>query len=123
MHRCGNQKRNSLVRAFSDAALGKLFSLLTSKIEQRDGQVIKVDRFFLSTKTCHCCGWKWEDMLLSDRVFLCQNLHCAYYQFEQDHDYNASLNIVREALYPIGLIDQAIAGTGSDDVNLAVDAG
>ena len=63
-------------------------------------------------------------MALSDRVFLCQNPHCAYYQFEQDRDHNAALNILQEALRLIGLLDQAATGTGSDDgVNLAVDAG
>ena len=120
----GLLKNRKLARSFSDAALGKLLSLLTSKVEQRGGQVIKVDRFFPSSKTCHGCGWKWEDMQLCDRVFLCQNPRCAYYQFEQDRDWNASLNILREALRLIGLIDQAVCGTGSDeDVNLAVDAG
>src|SRR6266699_471551 len=120
----GLLKNRKLARSFSDAALGKLLSLLTSKVEQRGGQVIKVDRFFPSSKTCHCCGWKWEEMQLSDRIFLCQNPHCAYYQFAQDRDYNAALNILQEALRLIGLVDQAVSGTGSDaDVNLAVDAG
>jgi putative transposase len=120
----GLLKNRKLARSFSDAALGKLLTLLTNKVEQRGGQVQKVDRFFASSKTCHCCGWKWEAMQLSDRVFLCQNPHCAYYQFEQDRDYNAALNILREALRLIGLIDQVATGTGSDDgVNLAVDAG
>jgi putative transposase len=120
----GLLKNRHLSRSFSDAALGKLIDMLTSKIEQRGGQVIKVGRFFPSSKTCHCCGWKWEDMTLSDRVFLCQNSKCAYYQFEQDRDWNASQNILREALRLIGLLDQAVSGTGSDeDENLAVDAG
>jgi putative transposase len=120
----GLLKNRKLARSFSDAALGKLLSLLTSKMEQRGGQVIKVDRFFPSSKTCHGCGWKWEDMQLSDRVFLCQNPKCAWYQVEQDRDHNASLNILHEALRLIGLVDQAVCGTGSDeDVNLAVDAG
>jgi putative transposase len=69
-------------------------------------------------------GWKWEEMHLSDRMFLCQNPHCAYYHFEQDRDHNASHNILQETLRLIGLMDQAATGTGSDDgVNLAVDAG
>jgi putative transposase len=120
----GLLKNRKLARSFSDAALGKLLSLLTSKTEQRGGQVIKVDRFFASSKTCHWCGWKWEEMQLSDRIFLCQNPQCAYHLFPQDRDYNASLNILREALRLIGLIDQVVSGTGSDaDVNLAVDAG
>ena len=120
----GLLKNRQLARSFSDAALGKLLNLLASKMEQHSGQVIKVDRFFPSSKTCHCCGWKWEDMQLSDRVFLCQNPDCAYYQFAQDRDHNAALCIQAFALRLIGLIDQAVSGTGSDeDVNLAVDAG
>ena len=118
----GLLKNRHLSRAFSDAALGKLLDLLDAKVEQRGGQVIKVGRFFPSSKTCHACGWKWEDMTLSDRVFLCHNPTCAYHLFPQDRDYNASLNILYEALRLIGLVDQAVSGTGSDaDVNSAVD--
>src|SRR5207248_4019247 len=120
----GLLKNRRLSRAFSDAALGKLLNLLEAKVEQRGGQIIKVGRFFPSSKTCHCCGWKWEDMNLSDRIFLCQNPTCAYYQVAQDRDHNAALCILAEALRLIGLIDQVVSGTGSDeDVKLAVDAG
>jgi putative transposase len=120
----GLLKNRCLSRSFADAALGKLLSLLGAKVEQRGGQVIKVGRFFPSSKTCHCCGWKWEAMTLADRVFVCQNPSCPYYQFPQDRDHNASQNILREALRLIGLVDQAVSGTGSDeDVNLAADAG
>lgn len=120
----GLLKNRRLSRAFSDAALGKLFSLLEAKVEQRGGQIIRVDRFFPSSKRCHCCGWKWEAMTLNDRVFVCQNPSCPYEQFPQDRDHNAGLNILHEALRLIGLIDQVVGGTGSDeDVNLAMDAG
>src|SRR6266699_373316 len=120
----GLLKNRRLSRAFSDAALGKLLNLLDTKVEQRGGQIITVGRFFPSSKTCHACGWKWEDMQLSDRIFICQNLKCAYHHFEQDRDHNASLNILREALRLIGLIDQVVTGIGSDeDAYLAVDAG
>jgi putative transposase len=120
----GLLKNRRLSRSFSDAALGKLLNLLDAKVEQRGGQLIKVGRFFPSSKTCHCCGWKWEDMQLSDRVFICQNPKCPYHQFEQERDYNASLNILREALHLIGLVDQVVTGIGSDeDVNLTADAG
>jgi len=120
----GLLKNRHLSRSFSDAALGKLLTLLTSKVEQRGGRVIKVGRFFPSSKTCHSCGWKWKDMELSDRIFLCQNPTCTYYQVAQDRDHNAALCILGEALRLIGLIDQVVTGTGSDeDVNLAADAG
>ena len=120
----GLLKNRRVSRSFSDAALGKLRTLLTQKVEQGGGQVIRVDRFFPSSKICHSCGWKWEDMTLKDRVFVCQNPLCPYSQFPQDRDHNAAQNILREALRLIGLIDQAVSGTGSDeDANLAVDAG
>jgi len=120
----GLLKNRHLARSLSDAALGKLLTLLTGKVEQRGGQVIKVGRFFPSSKTCHCCGWKWEDMQLSDRIFLCQNPNCAYHLFPQDRDHNAALCVLGEALRLIGLIDQAVDDIGSgDDVNLAADAG
>jgi putative transposase len=120
----GLLKNRKLARSFSDAALGKLLDLLTSKVEQRGGQVIKVGRFFPSSKTCHGCGWKWEDMELSDRIFCCQYPICAYYQVAQDRDHNAALCILFEALRLIGPSDQAVSGIGSDeDVNLAADAG
>jgi putative transposase len=124
LHLKGLLKNRRLSRSFSDAALGKLLTLLMSKVEQRGGQVIKVGRFFPSSKQCHCCKWKWEEMELSDRTFLCQNPQCPYHLFPQDRDHNAALNILREALRLIGLIDQVVSGTGSDeDVNLAADAG
>src|SRR5438309_558860 len=55
----GLLKNRKLARSFSDASLGKLLNLLHAKMEQCGGQVIKVDRFFPSSKTCQCCGWKW----------------------------------------------------------------
>jgi IS605 OrfB family transposase len=118
----GLLKNRRLSRSFSDAALGKLLTLLTSKVETRGGQVIKMERFFPSSQLCHCCGWRWKDMALSDRVFLCQNEACAYFHFPQDRDHNAALNMLSEALRLIGLLDQAVDGIGSDDdVNSAVD--
>ena len=42
----GLLKNRKLARSFSDASLGKLLHLLTSKVEQRGGQVISVGRFF-----------------------------------------------------------------------------
>ncbi len=120
----GLLKNRRLARSFSDAALGTLLRQLETKVAERGGQLIKVDRFFPSSKTCHCCGWTWEDMTLTDRVFVCRNPACPYAQLPQDRDHNAAHNVLAEALRLIGLFDQAVCGTGSDeDVNLAVDAG
>ena len=124
LHLAGLLKNRRLARSFSDASLGTLVRLLETKVASRGGPLIKVDRFFPSSKTCHCCGWKWEDMTLKDRIFVCQNPVCPYYQFPQDRDHNAGHNVLQEALRLIGLVDQVATGTGSGDgVNLAVDAG
>lgn len=124
LHLKGLLKNQRLARSFSDASLGTLIRLLEAKVIQRGGQVIKVGRFFPSSKTCHCCRWIWEDMALKDRIFVCQHPACPYYLFPQDRDHNAGQNVLREALRLIGIIDQVASGTGSDEgVNLAVDAG
>jgi transposase len=118
------QANKRLARSFSDASPGTLVRLLEAKVAQRGGQAIKVDRFFPSRKTCHCCGWKWDLMTLKDRVFVCQNPACPYDQFPQDRDHNAGQNVLREALRLIGLIDQVVCVTSSDeDGNWASDAG
>jgi IS605 OrfB family transposase len=120
----GLLKNRRLARSFSDASLGTLLRLLEAKVAERGGQVIKVGRFFPSSKTCHCCGWTWQDMTLTDRVFVCQDKSCAFHQVAQDRDHNAAVCILGEALRLIGLLDQAVDGIGSDDdVNLAADAG
>ena len=54
-------------------------------------------------------------MQLSHRVFICQNSKSAYYQFEQEREYNASLHILRETLSLVGLLDLAVFCTGSDN--------
>jgi putative transposase len=56
-------------------------------------EVVKVDRWFASSKTCSCCGWKNENLTLSDRTFNCSS--CG---LEKDRDRNASENILKEAL-------------------------
>src|SRR2546426_6654909 len=46
----GLLRNRRLSRSFSDAALGKLLNVLSAKVRQRGGQVIKVGRFFPSSK-------------------------------------------------------------------------
>jgi len=45
------------------------------------------NRFYPSSKLCHCCGSIKEDLKLSDRIYKCK---CGYVE---DRDFNASLNI------------------------------
>ena len=50
-------------------------------------EVVQIDKFFPSSKTCHACGTVKEDLPLRDKVFKCDCGH------EVDRDFNAAQNI------------------------------
>ena len=54
-----------------------------------------VDRFYPSSKLCHCCGSMKKDLKLSDRTYKCS---CGYVE---DRDFNASLNLKDAVTYKI----------------------
>jgi hypothetical protein len=55
--------------------------------------LIQVDKFFPSSKLCHCCGYKKEDLALHERIWTCPVCGTVH-----DRDINASIN-----LYLVGL--------------------
>ena len=55
--------------------------------------LIEVDRFYPSSKTCSCCGYKKSDLTLNDRTFKCPMCGVSI-----DRDYNAAINIKNEGL-------------------------
>ena len=99
-----------LALSFSDAALGRLLTLLTSKVTAAGGTVVKVDRFFPSSQMCHQCGWRWKQITLADRIFVCQHPQCGW---QGDRDVNAALNILNEALRLVGQIDQVVSAVAA----------
>jgi putative transposase len=95
LHVKGMVKNHHLALSLSDAALGRLLNFLERKVQTHLGIVVKVDRFFASSKTCSNpdCGWRADDQTLADRVFTCQQCGLTL-----DRDINAALNICREGL-------------------------
>ena len=90
----GFLKRNrKLARAISDVGMGEFRRQIEYKSLWNGEMLLFADRFFPSSKTCSCCGWKWEEMELSDRLFLCQNPQCTFFTVPQDRDRNASENL------------------------------
>jgi putative transposase len=61
--------------------------------EATGGQVIEVDRFFASSKTCSSCKTKRAELSLSERLFTCKQ--CG---LELDRDLNAAKNILKKGL-------------------------
>jgi putative transposase len=59
------------VEALNVAAMATMLTLLEQKVTIDNGQLVKIDRFFPSSKTCSHCGHKHADLTLSDRIFVC----------------------------------------------------
>ena len=70
-----------------DNGFGMFRLFIKYKLEEQGKQFIKIDKWFPSSKMCHCCGSIKEDLKLSDRWYICD---CGY---ENDRDYNAAMNI------------------------------
>ena len=74
-----------------DNSYGKFRELLEYKLTWRGKKLVRVDRFFPSSKKCCKCGSVKKELKLSDRVYLCR---CGN---RIDRDLNAAINIREEA--------------------------
>ena len=82
-----------LGKSTDDNGFGMFRKFLSYKAELNGTNIIKVDKFYPSSKTCHICNYKKIDLLLSDRVWtcpICNTLH--------NRDTNAAINILKEGL-------------------------
>lgn len=86
----GMLKNNRLAKSISDASFSMFRSRLEYKCDWYGKEIVVIDRFYPSSKTCSSCGWKKEDLTLSDRIFVCEN--CGN---KIDRDLNAAINIKR----------------------------
>ena len=86
-------KNPKLARSISDASWGIFLKMLEYKSYWYGRELIKINTYFPSSKTCSNCGNIKEKLTLSERKYSCDN--CG---FEEDRDLNASLNILVEGL-------------------------
>lgn len=84
----GMFKNRKLAKALSDAALGNFGRTITYMAEDAGIEVVRAGRFFASSRLCACCGWKNENLTLSDRTFVCGD--CGH---TTDRDLNAAINL------------------------------
>ena len=82
-----------LGKSTSDNGFGMFRLFLQYKLEEQGKYYIVVDKWFPSSKTCGCCGYKNKDLSLGDREWVCPV--CGH---TIDRDHNAALNIKREGL-------------------------
>ncbi len=86
-------KNRKLAKAINDVGWGQFVTLLTYKAKWYGKNVLKVNRFFASSKTCSHCHHKLESLPLSVRHWTCPSC-----QTHHDRDINASNNIRQQAL-------------------------
>ena len=84
-------KNHKLSKCISDASWGKFVEFLTYKAEWNDKKIVKVDRFFPSSKTCSNCGYINQNLNLSIRNWVCPICNAKH-----DRDINAAINIENE---------------------------
>lgn len=83
----GMMKNRKLSRALLDVSFGMMRPMLEYKSKIYGNQIIVVDRWFPSSKTCSCCGLK-KDMPLERRIFECNSCGATL-----DRDVNAAINL------------------------------
>ena len=89
----GMVKNHKLAKSISAASWSEFVRMLTYKALWYGKEVVKIGRFFASSKTCNCCGWKNVYLTLQNRIFNCRECGSSI-----DRDLNAAKNILKEAL-------------------------
>lgn len=87
----GMMKNKHLSKAVASQKFYEFRTKLKYKCDENGIELRVVDRWFPSSKICHCCGAIKKDLKLSDRIYRC---NCGY---TSDRDLNAALNL-RDAL-------------------------
>lgn len=102
-------KNHCLAQSISDVGLHEFRRQIIYKAEWSGRKVIFADTFFASSKLCSCCGWKNENLTLTDRIF-----ECKICDMKIDRDLNASLNLKRIYRESSSRIDASGDGSSSN---------
>ena len=91
----GMMKNKHLSKAVASQKFYEFRTKLQAKCKESGIELRVVDRWYPSSKTCHCCGAVRKDLKLSDRIFRCD---CGYIE---DRDFNAALNLRDATTYEV----------------------
>jgi len=86
-------KNHKLALSISDVSWSKFVSYLKYKADWNGRELVFVDRFYPSSKTCSNCGSIKKDLTLAVRDWICDSCN-----FHHDRDVNAAINIRNEGL-------------------------
>ena len=77
-------------KSVMDDSFGMFRSMLGYKLSERGKVLVRVGRFFPSSRKCSCCGKVKEELRLDERIYRCECGNC------MDRDVNAAVNIREE---------------------------
>ena len=97
-------------RKISDLSFATFVNKVEYLASKYDKQVVKVDRFFASSKTCSQCGFVYKELQLKERFW-----HCPDCGTNHDRDFNAANNILRVGASTLGveLVNPTLSRLGS----------
>ena len=87
----GMMTNHCLAKSIQELSLYRFKEILTYKSNWFSRDIIQIDKWFPSSKLCSCCGYKNNDLTLSDRIWVCSNC-----KTNHDRDFNAAINIRKE---------------------------
>ena len=91
----GMMKNRHLSKAVASQRFYEFRIKLKAKCDDHGIELRIADRWYPSSKMCHCCGNIRKDLKLSDRIYRCA---CGYIE---DRDLNASLNLRDAVVYEV----------------------
>lgn len=89
----GMMGNHRLAKSIQNICWSEFVRALDYKARWLGRTVLKIDRFFPSSKTCGCCGYKNDGLTLNDRSWTCPACGAVH-----DRDLNAASNILRDGL-------------------------
>ena len=90
----GMMSNHRLASAISDCGFGMIRRFLEYKCAKYGTLLLKVNRWFPSSKKCSGCGHVKEKLSLSEREYVCEECGLVI-----GRDGNAAINIIAEALF------------------------
>lgn len=102
-------KNHKLARSIQEISWGELIRQLEYKAQWNNRQLIKIDRFFPSSKTCFNDGYIYKSLNLNERTWVCPKCGKTH-----DRDINAAKNILQQGQNTIKINNLSDNGIGSD---------
>ena len=87
-------KNHKIAKHISNASWYSCVEKLEYKARLYNKNFIKIDQWYASSKTCHCCGYKVKEMPLSVRMWDYPSCHIK----NMDRDINAAINLKNQGI-------------------------